>query len=215
MPCRHILNAQVSMTFPNGKWYSCHECFHELVGRPAPIEDIGPVVSLACLACKQAFQKDLRLFDDLDEVCPHCKNRFALPARTPEGCVYHEATAVLDAAMDELSARRHTIPKDAELPVVEVVLPTPIWALARLRLRALAAEGQGLAQRPDTAGTAASSRLGSARPAAGAAAPQLVASKSEGQLPAGGGGTGAARALRRTGSAFRTPAEAYAALKRS
>uniref|UniRef100_A0A7S2RW92 Uncharacterized protein n=1 Tax=Rhizochromulina marina TaxID=1034831 RepID=A0A7S2RW92_9STRA len=83
--CRHVLNAQVSIKFPNGRWYECPECYYEIEGEYAALEDWGPIRTFACLKCRQAFTKDMRLFHQIDRACPHCSNVFVLPAETNEG----------------------------------------------------------------------------------------------------------------------------------
>ena len=41
-------------------------------------------LTLVCKACRQLFQKDLRIFDEDDAVCPHCGSAYVIPAMTPE-----------------------------------------------------------------------------------------------------------------------------------
>jgi len=97
--CRHIINAQCSIFMggkENGKWFDCHECFEEMMGkpcvvvsrgvgdggaRPMPVdrrldlEEITSPLSLVCKSCRKLFQKDLHIFGDDDLTCPHCENR--------------------------------------------------------------------------------------------------------------------------------------------
>ena len=48
----------------------------------------SPILTLACLSCKTLFKKDLALFGDKDEVCPHCGVRWIKEAETNEGRLY-------------------------------------------------------------------------------------------------------------------------------
>ena len=55
--CRHVLNAAVSVKFPNGRWYECPECFLEVEGHMPNLKDWDPVRTFACKACRQVFIK--------------------------------------------------------------------------------------------------------------------------------------------------------------
>ena len=83
--CRHVLNAAVSIKFPNGRWYECPECFLEVEGTLAKLDDWDPIRVFACKSCRQVFQKDMRLFHPIDRRCPHCNVTFVMPGRTNEG----------------------------------------------------------------------------------------------------------------------------------
>jgi hypothetical protein len=102
--CRHVLNAQVSIRFPDGNWYDCPECYldetraggaHE----SAPLALIGPIITFACHNCKNPFKKDMNIFDDVDESCPHCKAPYVIPAMTPEGCIADEGMSFIEEAL--------------------------------------------------------------------------------------------------------------------
>ncbi|CAE6462836.1 unnamed protein product [Rhizoctonia solani] len=36
-----------------------------------------------CKKCRKAFRKDMTTFEESDEFCPHCDNRFIIEAKTP------------------------------------------------------------------------------------------------------------------------------------
>jgi len=62
--------------------------------------------ALACKVCKKAFWKDLRIFSDGDEYCPHCHNKFVLPAVTPESIAMEEGQRYIDAFCKDLLERK-------------------------------------------------------------------------------------------------------------
>jgi uncharacterized CHY-type Zn-finger protein len=79
--CKHVLNAQVSFRAPCcHRWFDCTECHEELSDHR--IEN-AIEVPFVCKKCRQTFHKDLLLFGEEDEVCPHCQNPFVIPAETP------------------------------------------------------------------------------------------------------------------------------------
>mmetsp|Transcript_13521 Transcript_13521/g.16105 ORF Transcript_13521/g.16105 Transcript_13521/m.16105 type:complete len:111 (+) Transcript_13521:63-395(+) len=99
--CRHILNSQVSIKFPNGRWYECPECFLEVEGTLARLKDWGPIRTFACKSCHQVFIKDMTLFHPIDRQCPHCANKFVIPARTNEGEFAEYCQTVFEAELDD------------------------------------------------------------------------------------------------------------------
>ena len=44
-----------------------------------------------CKKCKKVFRKDMTDYDETDEYCPHCDNKFVIEAKTPEMAVGFEA----------------------------------------------------------------------------------------------------------------------------
>eukprot|EP00744_Colponema_vietnamica_P001374 GILI01002277.1.p3 GENE.GILI01002277.1~~GILI01002277.1.p3 ORF type:complete len:114 (-),score=15.03 GILI01002277.1:282-623(-) len=80
--CKHILNAQVSIRTPCCKqWYDCSECHSE-----AQDHELMKTMEMvfACKKCKKVFRKDMSVYDESDEYCPHCDNHYVIPAKTPE-----------------------------------------------------------------------------------------------------------------------------------
>mmetsp|Transcript_19149 Transcript_19149/g.59031 ORF Transcript_19149/g.59031 Transcript_19149/m.59031 type:complete len:142 (+) Transcript_19149:135-560(+) len=96
--CKHVLNAQVSICFgASKKFYDCHECYLEHEGEALDLEKVPAVVAMACKKCRQLFHKDMSCFsEEGDDACPHCGNRFVLPAMTPKSCLLVEARQLLD-----------------------------------------------------------------------------------------------------------------------
>ncbi|CAM9164857.1 unnamed protein product [Heterosigma akashiwo] len=94
--CKHILNAQVSIMAPCCKqWFECPECHDELSDHG--IDASGNAeVAFACLACQKPFWKDMSVFDENDQACPHCQNVFVLVAVTPEFQLSVKAEEFLD-----------------------------------------------------------------------------------------------------------------------
>lgn len=83
--CKHILNAQVSIRAPCCKqWYDCAECHAEAQTHP-----LGKTTEMAfiCKKCKKAFRKDMSVYEESDEYCPHCDNHYVLEAKTPHAVV--------------------------------------------------------------------------------------------------------------------------------
>ncbi|KIJ95106.1 hypothetical protein K443DRAFT_683289 [Laccaria amethystina LaAM-08-1] len=96
--CKHILNAQVSIRAPCCKqWYDCSECHAEAQTHP-----LAKTMEMAfiCKKCKKAFRKDMTMYEESDEYCPHCDNHYVLEAKTPHAVVGVEGEdARVDARM--------------------------------------------------------------------------------------------------------------------
>ncbi|RDB25249.1 Uncharacterized protein C3B9.05 [Hypsizygus marmoreus] len=83
--CKHILNAQVSIRSPCCKlWFDCSECHAESQSHP-----LAKTLEMAfmCKKCKKAFRKDMTVYEESDEYCPHCDNHYVLEAKTPQAVV--------------------------------------------------------------------------------------------------------------------------------
>ncbi|BGP20852.1 hypothetical protein JCM10213v2_009017 [Rhodosporidiobolus nylandii] len=79
--CKHILNAQAAIRAPCcKKWFDCSECHAEQADHP-----LAKTTEMAflCKKCKKAFRKDMSVWDEADEFCPHCDNHFVIEAKTP------------------------------------------------------------------------------------------------------------------------------------
>ncbi|KAG8932111.1 hypothetical protein FRC02_001667 [Tulasnella sp. 418] len=37
-----------------------------------------------CKKCKKAFRKDMTVYEESDEYCPHCDNHYVIEAKTPQ-----------------------------------------------------------------------------------------------------------------------------------
>ncbi|GAA5949161.1 hypothetical protein JCM3765_003310 [Sporobolomyces pararoseus] len=84
--CKHILNAQASIRAPCcKKWFDCAECHVE----KEPDHPLVRTTEMAflCKKCKKAFRKDMTVWDEADEFCPHCDNHFIIEAKTPNAMV--------------------------------------------------------------------------------------------------------------------------------
>ena len=44
----------------------------------------------ACKKCKKVFRKDMTDYDEVDEYCPHCDNKYVVEAKMPEMTVGFE-----------------------------------------------------------------------------------------------------------------------------
>ena len=102
--CRHVINAQCSIFMGDkktGAWFDCPECYEEVMGKRLDLAIIESPLTLVCKACRQLFQKDLRIFDEDDAVCPHCGNAYVIPAMTPESCLVREAAQLCERALEE------------------------------------------------------------------------------------------------------------------
>ena len=80
--CKHILNVQAAIRAPCcKKWFDCVDCHDEASDheRKKSIELV-----FACKICKKVFRKDVITFEESDEYCPHCDNKYVLDAVTKE-----------------------------------------------------------------------------------------------------------------------------------
>ncbi|GLB37904.1 putative CHY zinc finger [Lyophyllum shimeji] len=78
---KHILNAQVAILAPCCKqWFDCAECHAE-----TQTHKLAKTTEMAfmCKKCKKAFRKDMTVYEESDEYCPHCDNHYVLEAKTP------------------------------------------------------------------------------------------------------------------------------------
>lgn len=92
---KHVLNAQAAIRSPCcRKWFDCPECHEEKEDHP-----LAKSLELAfmCKKCKRAFRKDMAVFEESDEFCPHCDNHFVIDAKTPEAALMVEGE---DARVD-------------------------------------------------------------------------------------------------------------------
>ncbi|KAI0270027.1 hypothetical protein BC834DRAFT_584211 [Gloeopeniophorella convolvens] len=77
--CKHILNAQVSIRAPCcQQWFDCPECHAET--QTHTLQRTLEMIFI-CKKCKKAFRKDMSVYEESDEYCPHCDNHYvsALP----------------------------------------------------------------------------------------------------------------------------------------
>ena len=80
--CKHILNAQVSIRASCcKKWFDCADCHKEVSDHP--LAKMAEMV-FACKKCKKVFRKDMIDYEEQDEFCPHCDNKYVLEAVTKE-----------------------------------------------------------------------------------------------------------------------------------
>ncbi|KAF8806629.1 hypothetical protein BYT27DRAFT_7102011, partial [Phlegmacium glaucopus] len=106
---KHILNSQVSIRAPCCKqWFDCAECHAEVESHP-----LAKTTEMAfmCKKCKKAFRKDMSVYEESDEYCPHCDNHYVIEAKTPHAVVGVEGEdARVDARMlkDERVKQIHT-----------------------------------------------------------------------------------------------------------
>ena len=99
--CKHVLNAKVCIRAPCcGKWFDCPECHEEYHADHKWAT--ASKMAFGCKTCKKCFWKDLDLFDDGDEVCPHCDTVYVMPADTQEGRAMSESIDMLSAHANQL-----------------------------------------------------------------------------------------------------------------
>ena len=53
-------------------------------------------IAFACLSCGLGFRKDLQLFGNSDEACPHCAVHYVIPAVTNEGVLLEMGMEAVD-----------------------------------------------------------------------------------------------------------------------
>ncbi|KAH8110390.1 CHY zinc finger-domain-containing protein, partial [Phellopilus nigrolimitatus] len=89
---KHILNAQVSIRAPCClQWYDCAECHAEK--QDHTLEKTN-VMAFICKKCRRAFRKDMTVYEESDEYCPHCDNHYVIEAKTPQPVLTVEADDV-------------------------------------------------------------------------------------------------------------------------
>ncbi|KAI0264256.1 CHY zinc finger-domain-containing protein [Gloeopeniophorella convolvens] len=83
--CQHILNAQVSIRAPCcQQWFDCPECHAET--QTHPLKRTLEMIFI-CKKCKKAFRKDMSVYEESDEYCPHCDNHYVIDAKTPQAAI--------------------------------------------------------------------------------------------------------------------------------
>ena len=71
---KHILNAQVTIRAPCCKrWFDCAECHAEQSDHRLTKTN---EMTFLCKKCKKAFRKDMSVYEESDEYCPHCDNHY-------------------------------------------------------------------------------------------------------------------------------------------
>ena len=73
------------------------------------------VIMFACHSCKMSFRKDLSIFGDKDELCPHCAARFIGDAVTPELMFFHEANDEMDRMLALANERDRPLNSASEM----------------------------------------------------------------------------------------------------
>ena len=56
-----------------------------------------PRRTFACKRCLKSFQKDMSAFEEADEFCPHCNNRFVIDAELADDLEAEQALAEVEA----------------------------------------------------------------------------------------------------------------------
>lgn len=80
---KHILNAQVSIRAPCcQKWFDCSQCHAEVSSHPLAKT---AEMTFICKKCKKAFRKDMEVYEESDEYCPHCDNHYVSPSSWNRG----------------------------------------------------------------------------------------------------------------------------------
>lgn len=83
--CKHILNSQVSIRAPCCKrWFDCAECHAE--SSDHPLAKTNEMV-FACKKCRKVFRKDMTAYEEADEYCPHCDNKYVIEAKMPTAAI--------------------------------------------------------------------------------------------------------------------------------
>lgn len=100
--CKHIINAQVSVRAPCCRgWFDCPQCHEETVAGSHALSKTTELC-FACKKCRKVFRRDLTDFDpDSDEYCPHCDNRFILPAVVPMALISNDISQNSLYSMDD------------------------------------------------------------------------------------------------------------------
>jgi len=97
------------------KWFECHECHDEFMDHPM---GSSPILTLACLSCNMLFKKDLSIFGDQDELCPHCDNRYIKEAKTNEGELFKQGMEEIVDMLEFATERNKGIKTTCELELI-------------------------------------------------------------------------------------------------
>ena len=54
----------------------------------------------ACKKCKKVFRKDLSVYEESDEYCPHCDNHYVIEAETKLSKAVKDGTAKMAIGME-------------------------------------------------------------------------------------------------------------------
>lgn len=92
--CKHILNAQVQIRAACCKrWFDCSTCHSDVSDHD--IQRTAEMV-FGCKKCRKVFRKDTTNWDESDEFCPGCDNRYYIPAETPDDAMVFASSISLD-----------------------------------------------------------------------------------------------------------------------
>ena len=69
-----------------------------------------------------SFRKDLMIFGEKDDVCPHCGIKFVIPCVTPESLLFEEFNSCLDSMMDTLTDPLNPIVSTSKLKDISTLL---------------------------------------------------------------------------------------------
>ncbi|POY72076.1 hypothetical protein BMF94_4883 [Rhodotorula taiwanensis] len=113
--CKHILNAQVAIRAPCcRKWYDCAECHGEQSDHPLAK---AHEMAFLCKKCKKAFRKDMEVYEDSDEYCPHCDNHYVIAAKTPNAMLGVESE---DTRVDNRAIKDDRVAADGKIDTSEL-----------------------------------------------------------------------------------------------
>lgn len=104
---KHILNAQVSIRAPCcQRWFDCPECHAEKEDHR--LRRTTEMV-FVCKKCKKAFRKDMTVYEESDEYCPHCDNHYVRRLRR-----WHRGLADAMTQVIEAKSRQQVVAVETE-----------------------------------------------------------------------------------------------------
>ena len=108
------MNAQVSIRAPCCKqWFDCPQCHAEREDHK--LQRTTEMV-FVCKKCKKAFRKDMTVYEESDEYCPHCDNHFVIEAAIPKPALKVEGE---DARVDARMLKDERVRQEARRTVFE------------------------------------------------------------------------------------------------
>ena len=104
------------------KWFDCAECHKEASDHP-----LGKMTEMvfACKKCKKVFRKDIIDYEEQDEFCPHCDNKYVLDELQQAG--YSQKPAPVIASQPPAPTPAQIVDKRTKTPTPPTAIPSSAY----------------------------------------------------------------------------------------